>query len=91
MTYVTSGDDSERQSEIWRIVNFVTKLSVDLPVKVGHVVNFVENHLLTRQPTPEVLSNTGRLVCAKIKGVRGLWRFPVFDVFYVFFLLTSEY
>ena len=53
MTYVTSGDDSERQSEIWRIVNFVTKLSVDLPVKVGHVVNFVENHLLTRQPTPE--------------------------------------
>ena len=51
MTYVTSGNDSE--SEIWQIVNFVTKLGVDLLVKVGHVVNFVENHLLTRQPTPE--------------------------------------
>ena len=74
------------ESEIWQIVNFVTKLGVDLLVKVGHVVNFVENHLLTRQPTPEA-----QACLWKIKGVRGLWLTPVFDVFYICLLPSNKW
>ena len=68
MCQVRSLLEDDRDSEIWQIVNFVTKLCW-----LGHqswaAVNFVENHLLTGQHQRSHPEQTGRLGCEDIFGV----------------------